>query len=91
MHALRMFDGASAGSPAVTPLDRHIARRIRGKRRALDIAADVLAQALGVDADTFAGYERGTLHVPSEHLVRLGEIMEVPVSYFLPSPPRSGT
>ena len=32
-------------------------------------------------------YERGTERVPSEHMVRLSELMEVPLSYFFPTTP----
>jgi transcriptional regulator with XRE-family HTH domain len=73
----------------VTPLDRHVGRRIRGKRRALGLTPDDLAKSLGIDAVTIAAYERGTERVPSEHLVRLSEIMDVALSYFFPgSQPR---
>ena len=71
----------------VTPVDRHVGRRIRGKRRALALTEEALAKALGVDVDRIRAYERGTERVPSEHLVRLSEIMEVPLSYFFPATP----
>ena len=69
----------------MTPVDQHVGRRIRGKRRALGFEVDDLAAALGVEAGRIEAYERGTNRVPSEHLIRLGEIMEVPISYFFPS------
>ncbi|HEY2621616.1 MAG TPA: helix-turn-helix transcriptional regulator [Acetobacteraceae bacterium] len=71
----------------MTPVDQHVGRRIRGKRRALGLTEDRLARSLGVDADTVRAYERGTERVPSEHLNRLSEIMEVPLSYFFPAAP----
>jgi transcriptional regulator with XRE-family HTH domain len=71
----------------VTPVDQHVGRRIRGKRRALGLGVDDLAAALGVDAGRIEAYERGTERVPSEHLIRLGEIMEVRISYFFPVTP----
>jgi len=74
----------------VTPVDQHVGRRIRGKRRALGLGVDDLAAALGVEASRIEAYERGTERVPSEHLIRLGEIMEVPLSYFFPATPCSG-
>lgn len=63
-------------------MDRHVGRRIRGKRRALGLTEDVLARSLGVDVATVRAYERGTGRVPSEHLVRL-----VAISYFFPATP----
>jgi transcriptional regulator with XRE-family HTH domain len=46
---------------------------------------DRLASALGVEAGRIEAYERATERVPSNHLVRLGEILDVPLSYFLPA------
>ena len=39
----------------VTPVDRHVGRRIRGKRRALGLTEDDLAKALGVDVARIRG------------------------------------
>jgi transcriptional regulator with XRE-family HTH domain len=70
-----------------TSVDLHIGRRIRGKRRALGLSEENLAVALGVEASRIANYERATERVPSEHLVRLSEILGVPISYFFPATP----
>jgi transcriptional regulator with XRE-family HTH domain len=69
----------------MTPDDRHIGRRIRGKRRALGLSEDVLARQLGIEARLIEAYERATERVPSDHLVRLSEIFGVPLSYILPA------
>ena len=69
----------------MTPVDRHVGRRIRGKRRALGLTEEGLAKALGVDVDRIGAYERGTERVPS--MVRISEIMEVSLSYFFPACP----
>lgn len=69
----------------MTPVDQHVGRRIRGKRRALGLTEDGLAKSLGVDADRISAYEHGTERVPSELLIRLGEIMGVSLSYFFPA------
>jgi transcriptional regulator with XRE-family HTH domain len=69
------------------PVDRHIGRRIRGKRRALGLTEDDLARALGVGPDTIESYERATVRVPSEHLIKLAEFLGVPISYFFPTTP----
>jgi transcriptional regulator with XRE-family HTH domain len=71
----------------MTPVDRHIGRRIRGKRRALGLTLDDLAKALGVDRKTIDAYEHATERVPGEHLIRLAEVLSVAVSYFFPSHP----
>ena len=72
----------------MTPVDLHVGRRIRGKRRALGLSVDTLAGALGVEASRIEAYERGTERVPPDHLVRLSEILGVPVSYLVPAKSR---
>jgi transcriptional regulator with XRE-family HTH domain len=71
----------------MTAVDKHIGRRIRGKRRALGLSERDLASALGVDDGRLRDYELGTEHVPSEQIILLGEIMSVPLSYFFPATP----
>jgi transcriptional regulator with XRE-family HTH domain len=69
----------------LTPVDRHVARRIKGKRMALGLGASDLANALGVDASQIEAYERAHARVPPEHLERLSEFLGVPLGYFLPA------
>jgi transcriptional regulator with XRE-family HTH domain len=74
----------------MTPLDQHVGRRIRGKRRALGLAQDDLAAELGVGRDTIEAYERATARVPSAHLIRLAAFLGVSVAYFFPATSRPG-
>ena len=69
----------------MTPVDRHVARRIKGKRLALGLAKDDLAAAVGIGPELLDAYEQATARVPAEQLVRLGEFFGVPISYFFPS------
>ena len=71
----------------MTPIDRHVGRRLRGKRRALGLSQDDLARALGTGNDVIEAYERGALRVPGEHLLKLADYLGVPVSYFFPATP----
>jgi transcriptional regulator with XRE-family HTH domain len=68
-------------------VDRHIARRLRGKRLALGLSEDQLAHAIGVEVDRIEAYEHAAERVPSDHIVRLSEILDVPLSYFFPTIP----
>jgi transcriptional regulator with XRE-family HTH domain len=70
-----------------TPVDLHVARRIRGKRRALGLSEESLAAALGVETRRIADYEHGAKRVPSDHLLRLSEILGVPLTYVFPATP----
>jgi transcriptional regulator with XRE-family HTH domain len=71
----------------MTPVDQHVGRRIRGKRRALGLSLEDLARALGVGLDTIEAYERAAARVTSEHLIKLADILGVSVSYFFPTTP----
>jgi transcriptional regulator with XRE-family HTH domain len=71
----------------MTPVDQHIGRRIRGKRRALGLTEDNLAKALGVGRDTIEAYECAAARVPSEHLIELAKFLDVSISYFFPTTP----
>lgn len=77
----------AASASIATPVDRHVGRRIRGKRRALGLSEENLATALGVGTDRIAAYERASARVPSDHLIRLSEVLDVPLSYFFPARP----
>ncbi len=68
-----------------TPVDQHVGRRIRGKRRALGLSEENLAVELGVEAVRIAAYERAVERVPSDHLIRISEVLDVPLSYFFPA------
>jgi transcriptional regulator with XRE-family HTH domain len=64
--------------------NQHVARRLRGKRLALGLSEARVAQTLGVGPELITAYERGLVPVPAVHLRQLGDIFDVPVSYFLP-------
>ena len=78
-----------AEDAVVTPVDQHVGRRIRGKRRALGLTEDDLAKALGVERGRIEAYERGPARVPSEHLIRLSEICSAFRQLFLSDDPLS--
>ena len=69
----------------MTPVDQHVGRRIRGKRRALGLSEAAVAKALEIEPRQIEAYERATERVPPELLARLSEFMQVPLSYFFPT------
>lgn len=69
----------------LTPVDRHVARRIRGKRLALGLTKDDVAAAVGIGRERLDAYEQATIRVPAEQLILLSELLGVPISYFFPS------
>jgi len=82
------FTSSGGATWTVTPGNRHVACRLRGKRRALALSCDAVASAIGVGCDQVEAYETGAVSVPPEHLQLLSQYLDVPVSYFLPETPR---
>jgi transcriptional regulator with XRE-family HTH domain len=76
-----------ASARVATSVDQHVGRRIRGKRRALGLSEESLATALGVEANQISAYERAVERVPSDQLIRLGQVLGIPLSYFFPATP----
>lgn len=66
-------------------LDRQIGQhlhRLMVERIRIDLAG-----AIGVDIETTIAYETGQRHIPSEHLLNLARLLDVPVSRFYGEPP----
>ncbi len=66
-------------------VDKHVGRRLRGKRRAMGLSEEDLARVLSVSSDLITAYEAGATRVPAEHLVKLCEFFNVRISYFFPA------
>lgn len=71
-------------------IDQHVARRIKGKRLALGLSEDDIANAIGIERGQVVAYERAATRVPADQLLRLSEFLDVPISYFFPSAPSPG-
>ena len=82
------FALGTGASGVLASANRHVACRLRGKRRALALTRDDIASAIGVGCDVVTAYETGAVSVPPEHLKLLSHYLDVPVSYFLPDTPR---
>jgi transcriptional regulator with XRE-family HTH domain len=57
---------------------------------ALGLSEDDIAKAIGVERGQVMEYERATARIPADHLLRLSQFMDVPISYFFPSAPFPG-
>ncbi len=64
------------------PIDEHIGRRIRGRRKLLRMSQPELASALGVKYQQIQKYERGEDGVSAARLWVFGRTLEVGVDYF---------
>lgn len=64
------------------PIDEHIGRRIRGRRRLLRMSQPELASALGVKYQQIQKYECGEAGVSAARLWAFGRTLDVGVDYF---------
>ena len=75
-----MSNKKTKGTPS--EMDVHVGQRLRVRRSLLGLSQEKLAEALGITFQQVQKYERGTNRVSAGRLFDLGNILEVPVSYF---------
>jgi transcriptional regulator with XRE-family HTH domain len=63
-------------------IDRHVASRLRLRRREAGVTQDMLADAVGVSFQQVQKYEEGTDRITAGALYQLAIKFEVPVQYF---------
>lgn len=67
---------------APNPIDVHVGNRIRLRRQLLGYSQEKLASLLGLTFQQVQKYERGTNRVGASRLWDIGNILNVPVSFF---------
>ena len=75
-----MSNKKTKGTPS--EMDVHVGQRLRVRRSLLGLSQEKLAESLGITFQQVQKYERGTNRVSAGRLFDLGNILEVPVSYF---------
>ena len=63
-------------------IENHVAGRIRLRRNLLGMSQSELARCLGITFQQVQKYERGTNRVSVARLMRLAEILDVPLTFF---------
>jgi hypothetical protein len=63
-------------------IDRHVASRVRLRRREMGLSQETVADALGVTFQQFQKYEQSINRISAGALYRLALTLEVPVQYF---------
>jgi transcriptional regulator with XRE-family HTH domain len=63
-------------------IDRHVASRLRLRRREMGLSQEIVANALGVTFQQFQKYEGAINRISAGALYRLAIALEVPVGYF---------
>ena len=76
-----------AASP--NPIDVHVGKRLRLRRTLLGMSQERLGELLGLTFQQVQKYERGVNRIGSSRLFELGQILDVPVSFFFDDMPRN--
>lgn len=72
------------------PIDVHVGRRLRLRRTLLGMSQERLGELLGLTFQQVQKYERGVNRIGSSRLFELGQILDVPVSFFFDDMPEGG-
>ncbi|HEX5079877.1 MAG TPA: helix-turn-helix transcriptional regulator [Geminicoccaceae bacterium] len=70
------------------PIDVHVGKRLRLRRTLLGMSQERLGELLGLTFQQVQKYERGANRIGSSRLFELGQILDVPVSFFFDDMPR---
>ena len=64
------------------PIDVHVGRRVRLRRTLLGMSQEQLGDALNITFQQVQKYERGCNRISASRLWDIGQILDVPVSFF---------
>lgn len=64
------------------PIDVHVGKRLRLRRTLLGMSQERLGEMLSLTFQQIQKYERGVNRIGSSRLYELGQILDVPVSFF---------
>jgi transcriptional regulator with XRE-family HTH domain len=67
---------------AGTKIDAHVGSRIRLRRTLLGLSQEQLGGAMSLTFQQIQKYERGANRIGSSRLYQLGQVLNVPISYF---------
>lgn len=84
-------DNAARMATKPNPIDVHVGRRLRLRRTLLGMSQERLGELLGLTFQQVQKYERGVNRIGSSRLFELGQILDVPVSFFFDDMPDTGT
>jgi transcriptional regulator with XRE-family HTH domain len=74
-------------SNSPNPIDVHVGRRLRLRRTLLGMSQERLGELLGLTFQQVQKYERGVNRIGSSRLYELGQILDVPISFFFDDMP----
>ncbi len=63
-------------------IDAYVGERVRQRRTLLGLSQEALGEELDLSFQQVQKYERGTNRISASRLYEIGEILDVPISYF---------
>ena len=79
----------TAAKKAPNPIDEHVGRRVRMRRRMLAMSQGRLGDALGLTFQQVQKYEKGTNRIGASRLQQISHILQVPVAFFFENAPNA--
>ncbi len=79
----------TAAKKAPNPIDEHVGRRVRMRRRVLAMSQEKLGDALGLTFQQVQKYEKGTNRIGASRLQQISRILRVPVAFFFEGAPKA--
>jgi transcriptional regulator with XRE-family HTH domain len=71
------------------PIDVHVGRRVRQRRKTLGVTQERLAEDLGLTFQQVQKYEKGTNRIGASRLQQIANILKVPPQFFFDELPKS--
>jgi transcriptional regulator with XRE-family HTH domain len=78
-----------ATKKAPNPIDKHVGRRVRMRRKMLAMSQEKLGAALGLTFQQVQKYENGTNRMGASRLQQMSHILQVPVEFFFEGAPNA--
>jgi transcriptional regulator with XRE-family HTH domain len=69
------------------PIDTHVGKRVRMRRKMLGMSQGKLADALGLTFQQVQKYEKGTNRISASRLQHIASILQVPIPFFFEGAP----
>src|SRR5207245_7239279 len=74
---------------APNPIDQHVGRRVRMRRKMLAMSQQKLGAALGLTFQQVQKYEKGATRISASRLQQISHILQTPVEFFFEGAPNA--
>lgn len=70
------------------PVDQHVGRRIRERRKALKLSLSAVAKHLGTSGPQYSKYETGANRISASRLFDISNVLKIPISQLFDAMPK---